>query len=71
MRRKPNAKKVKSNVGALVERLPNLTKDDRFLLIAYWQVYDGIEIPPKVAKEIITRGTKPESITRSKRKVRK
>jgi hypothetical protein len=59
---------VVENVGHLIKRAPNATKDDRVLLLLYWQLFDGIEIPREIAKKIITQGTRPESITRSKRK---
>lgn len=62
---------IVKNVGRLIKRAPNVTNDDRVLLLLYWQIYDDIEIPPEVAKKIITKGTRPESITRSKRKFRK
>jgi hypothetical protein len=34
----------------------------------YWQVYDEIEIPPEVVASIMEKGSKPESITRGRRK---
>jgi hypothetical protein len=64
-------KDIVDNVGYLIKRAPNATKDDRVLLVLYWQLFDGIEIPRDVAQKIITSGTRPESITRSKRKLYK
>lgn len=39
------------------------------LTLLYWKIFDGIDIPADVMKQILERGTNPETITRALRHV--
>lgn len=52
----------------LMDKIPETRKDYLYLLLTYWQVFDGIDIPADVVKQIVEKGTQPETISRSKRK---
>jgi hypothetical protein len=39
------------------------------LTLLYWKVFDGIEIPEEILKQIMSRGTNPETIFRALRHV--
>jgi hypothetical protein len=67
---KAGSKKVDARihrVSWLIESFPESASDDRLLLIAYWQIFDGIEIPKNVAQAIAKSGTMPDTLTRLKR----
>jgi hypothetical protein len=53
----------------IMDKIPPARHDYLYLLISYWQIFDGIEIPEEVVKQIVERGTQPETISRSRRKV--
>lgn len=52
----------------LIQQVPATQSNYKLLLLLYWQVFDGIEIPPEVVNNILGNGTEPESIGRLKRK---
>jgi hypothetical protein len=56
-------------VAFIMDKIPPARHDYLYLLISYWQVFDGIEIPDDLVKQIVERGTQPETISRSRRKV--
>lgn len=60
---------AKDKVEYIVEMVPRAALDQKLLILTYWRVFDGINIPPSVAKEILEKGTSPETISRSKRKI--
>jgi hypothetical protein len=37
----------------------------------YWKFYDNIDIPNEIVKDIVSKGSKPETITRAKRRHRR
>lgn len=39
------------------------------LIVLYWKVFDNIDIPDEIINKIISSGTKPETISRAKRKI--
>lgn len=43
-------------------------EDDRLLILMMWKVFDGLDIPTELIKDVVMKGTMPESITRAKRK---
>lgn len=53
----------------IMDKIPPARHDYLYLLISYWQIFDGIEIPEEVVKQIVERGTQPETVSRSRRKV--
>lgn len=63
---------VKQRVYKLMDKVPLIAKYERgdlLLVLLYWRIYDGIQIPPRVMKEILHKATVPESITRRKREL--
>lgn len=60
---------VREQVAFLMDNIPQTRNDYLYLLLSYWQVFDDIQIPEQVVKEIIQKATQPETISRSRRKV--
>lgn len=58
-----------SKTAFIMDKIPPARHDYLYLLISYWQVFDGIEIPEELVKQIIERGTQPETVSRARRKV--
>lgn len=56
-------------VAYILENAPQSRYDNKLLLLLYWQMFDDIPMADTVAKEIIERGTEPETILRSRRKI--
>lgn len=52
----------------LMDKIPATRNNYVHLILSYWQVFDGIEIPEEVVKQIVDRATQPETISRSRRK---
>lgn len=52
----------------LMDNIPEARQDYLYLILSYWQVFDGINIPEDVVKEIVAKATQPETISRSRRK---
>lgn len=52
----------------LMDKLPAARTNYIHLILSYWQVFDGIEIPAEVVKQIVDKATEPETISRSRRK---
>jgi hypothetical protein len=57
------------NIGYLLGKVPRARMDNTLLILTYWRVFDNIDIPSDLANEILEKGTSPETIMRSKRKV--
>jgi hypothetical protein len=64
-------KTVYQKVAYLIDNVPQAADNYKLLILLYWQVFDNIDIPRRVIKEIAERGTEPESINREKRNVLK
>jgi hypothetical protein len=60
-------KYLTESIGDLQKR--NSSRRKVLLTLLYWKVFDGIEIPEEVLKQIMSRGTNPETIFRSLRHV--
>lgn len=58
-----------NKVAFLMDKVPYTRNNYLHLLITYWQVFDGIDIPDEVIAEIVHKATQPETITRNRRKV--
>lgn len=56
-------------VAYLMNIVPQARDNYLLLILMYWQIFDDIEIPEEVVKNIAERATQPETITRSRRKV--
>jgi len=61
-------KTTEQRVAYLVQKVPATRTNYKLLLLLYWQVFDGIDIPKEVVNTILEKGTEPESIGRLKRK---
>lgn len=55
------------SIEALGEKDNNKRKI--LLTLLYWKVFDGINIPDELMRNILSQGTNPETITRVLRKV--
>lgn len=53
----------------LLDKIPQTRNNYLYLILCYWQVFDGIDIPEDIVRQIADRGTQPETISRSRRKV--
>lgn len=66
--RQVNLSHAKGRVRYLARTIPMITQDpDRgrlLMILLYWKLFDGIEIPPATMKQILERGTNPESLGR-------
>lgn len=56
-------------VAWLLSKVPAAQFNYKLLILLYWQLFDNVAIPKKVIDEIAKKGTEPETISRSKRKV--
>lgn len=54
-----------------IDELNSTTNPRRkiFLVLMYWKVFDGIDIPAEVLQDILKKGTNPETILRRARNV--
>ena len=68
-------KNKKAKVRYLAENIADIPKDpDRgrlLMILLYWKVFNGIDIPESVMREILQKGTNPETLGRLARLVRK
>lgn len=55
-------------VAYLLEEFPEARNNYKFLMLAYWKIFDDIAIPHSLFLEILDKATQPESISRAKRK---
>lgn len=61
--------KSEQKVAFLMDKVPYAHQNYLALILSYWQIFDGVEIPPEVFSQIVEKGTQPETITRSRRKI--
>lgn len=61
--------KADQKVAYLMNIVPQTKQDYLLLILLHWQIFDDIEIPDEIVKQIIERATQPETITRSRRRV--
>ncbi len=54
-------------VGKILKAVPAAATNNTLLLVMYWMLYDHIKIPPNVARELISHGSRPESVIRNRR----
>lgn len=62
-------KTTNQKVAFLMDNFPQARNNYLYLLLSYWQVFDGIEIPKGVLQAAAEHATQPETITRARRKV--
>lgn len=62
-------KRADQKTAYLMDAAPQTRADHLLLILMYWQIFDNIDLPDTVVKEIIEKATAPETITRSRRKV--
>lgn len=56
-------------IRLILEEVPAANSDDLLLLLLYWKLVDGVDISDALITEIRNKGTLPETITRSRRKI--
>lgn len=56
-------------VAWLLEKVPATQFNYKLLMLMYWQIFDGVDIPKETIAQVIKVGTEPETINRAKRKV--
>lgn len=61
-------KTTEQKVAYLVSQVPATRSNYKLLLLLYWQIFDGIQIPSEIVNAILEKGTEPESLGRLKRK---
>jgi hypothetical protein len=59
---------AEEKINYILENVPKAKKNSKLLILVYWQLFDNIDIPETVIKDILEHGTVPETITRSLRK---
>ena len=64
-----NLKTSDQRVAWLLDKVPEVRSNYSLLLLLYWSVFDGIDIPKKMMQGILSDGTKPETISRGRRRV--
>lgn len=64
-----NLTTAEQKVAWILERVPAARSSYMMLLITYWVVHDNISIPDEVVEKLLIDATKPETITRVRRKV--
>lgn len=57
-------------VAFLMDNIPQTRNSYLHLMLSYWQVFDDIDIPDELVKEIVEKATQPETVTRARRKAK-
>lgn len=60
---------TREQIEYIISRVPAAASNTVLLVLTYWKIFDGIDIPPTVAKEILAKATPASTITRTKRKL--
>lgn len=60
----------REKVAFLMDNIPQARYNYLHLLLSYWQIFDGIDLPDNIVKQIAEKATPPETITRSRRRAR-
>lgn len=59
---------AKGRIRYLYEKVPDIAKDtDRgrlLMILLYWRIFDGVNIPESVMREILKKASNPESLGR-------
>jgi hypothetical protein len=62
--------KVDQRVAFIMDHIPQARHDYLTLILGYWKIFDGVNIPDEIFAEIVEKGSQPETISRSRRKVK-
>lgn len=62
-------KKVETCVRYILAHYPEARRNDKFLILTYWELVDKIFIPPNIKRLIIAKATSPETIRRTRQKI--
>ena len=55
-------------VSFIMDNIPQARHNYKLLMLSYWQLFDGVDIPKDVIQKIAEQGTQPETIARSRRR---
>ena len=58
----------REKVAFILDNIPQTRHNYLLLLLSYWQLFDGIDIPESLVKQIAGQATQPETVARSRRK---
>lgn len=59
----------KEAIEHIISKVPAAAYNNNLLVLMYWKIFDGVDIPGDIAKQIVDRCTSPETITRARRKI--
>ena len=62
-------KTAEERVAFLLDNVPQTRHNYLYLILCYWQVFDGLDIPESILHAALQRATQPETISRARRKV--
>lgn len=62
-------KTTEQRVAWLLEKVPATRNNYVMLLLAYWTVFDKVDLPKECVDQILQNATQPESISRARRKI--
>lgn len=62
-------KTTEQKVAWILEKVPAARSNYLMLLLVYWIVYDNVELPVEIVEQVLGKATKPETITRARRKI--
>lgn len=54
----------KEKVKYLISIAPDLVNNPSALLLLYWKIFDGINVPNELINEVAVKATPPESVLR-------
>lgn len=60
---------VENCVRYILAHFPEARRNDKFLILTYWELVDKIPIPPNLKKLILKKATNPETIRRVRQKI--
>lgn len=58
----------RERVAFIMDNIPQARHNYLLLLLSYWQLFDGIDLPEDLVKQLVDKATQPETIARSRRK---
>lgn len=63
-----NLETSRERVAFIMDNIPQARQNYLLLLLSYWQLFDGIDLPDELIKQLSEKATQPETIARSRRK---
>lgn len=61
---------VTEGVSYILNKVPEANHNNQLLILLYWKLFDNIDIPSEVIRDILEKGTSTETITRSSRTIK-